>query len=166
MTIIRPARADEAEAIVDAHAAAWDATLGGLIGRQLDDLAPRSERVARMRAGLAAPPEDAAVLVAESEGAIAGMGVVRDLGDGSGEVRDLYVVPDAWGTGVASTLLHALAEWLTQRGASRASLWVAADNARARRFYEREGWRLADEERGSPLGPSEVRYDTQLGSIT
>lgn len=95
MSAIRPARADEAEAIVDAHAAAWDATLGALIGRRLEDLAPRPERVARMRAGLAAPPDDAAVLVAEAGGAITGMGVVRDLGDGSGEVRDLYVVPDA-----------------------------------------------------------------------
>jgi GNAT superfamily N-acetyltransferase len=75
-------------------------------------------------------------------------------------------IPDAWGTGVASTLLHAMVEWLTQRGASSASLWVAADNARARRFYEREGWNLTDEERASPLGPTEVRYDTQLGSIT
>jgi GNAT superfamily N-acetyltransferase len=75
-------------------------------------------------------------------------------------------IPDAWGTGVASTLLHAMVEWLTQRGASSASLWVAADNARARRFYEREGWNLTDEERASPLGPIEVRYDTQLGSIT
>jgi GNAT superfamily N-acetyltransferase len=75
-------------------------------------------------------------------------------------------IPDAWGTGVASTLLHAMVEWLTQRRASSASPWVAADNARARRFYEREGWNLTDEERASLLGPTEVRYDTQLGSIT
>jgi GNAT superfamily N-acetyltransferase len=166
VTKVRPARADEAEAIVDAHESAWNATLGALIGHRLDELAPREERVTRMRDGLVAPPEDAAVLVTEGTTGITGMGVVRDLGGGVGEVRDLYVIPDGWGTGVASTLLHAMLEWLTQRGAASAGLWVAADNVRARRFYEREGWALSDEERTSPLGPIEVRYDTQLGSVT
>jgi GNAT superfamily N-acetyltransferase len=166
VTAVRPARAADAEAIVDAHEAAWDATLGVLIGLRLEDLAPREERVARMSAGLAASPDDAAVLVAEADRLITGMGVVRDIGGMSGEVRDLYVIPEAWGTGVASTLLHAMLEWLTQRGATSASLWVAVDNLRARRFYEREGWTLSQEERTSPLGPNEVRYETQTGNIT
>ena len=53
------------------------------------------------------------------------------------ELRAIYVDPTYWGTGVA-TALHRRAVACTQ-------LDVIAANARARRFYEREGWTLAGE---------------------
>lgn len=53
------------------------------------------------------------------------------------ELRALYVDPSHWGTGVA-TALH-------RRASACTSLEVIAANARARRFYEREGWTLAGE---------------------
>jgi RimJ/RimL family protein N-acetyltransferase len=31
--------------------------------------------------------------------------------------------------------------WFASEGYATAMLWVLADNPRARRFYEREGWR-------------------------
>jgi hypothetical protein len=43
-------------------------------------------------------------------------------------------------------------------GAAAASLWVVEANARARRFYEREGWVANGRSRETPLGPREVRY--------
>ena len=51
------------------------------------------------------------------------------------ELRALYVDPVHWGTPVATTL-H-------RRASACTSLEVIAANARARRFYEREGWTLA-----------------------
>lgn len=164
MTTIRAARLEEAAAVVAVHEEAWDATLGELVGRRLEQVASRAEREARMRQGLERLPEDAAVLVAERDGVIVGMGVVRDPAGEAGEVRDLYVAPAAWGSGVASALLHGLAGWLWDRGAGSAGLWVGADNARARRFYEREGWALDGEERISELGPTEVHYRRERGS--
>ena len=53
------------------------------------------------------------------------------------ELRAIYVDPTYWGTGVA-TALH-------RRAAACTQLDVIAANARARRFYEREGWTLAGE---------------------
>lgn len=53
------------------------------------------------------------------------------------ELRALYVDPRFWGTGIA-TALH-------RRAAACTQLEVIAANARARRFYEREGWTLAGE---------------------
>ena len=61
----------------------------------------------------------------------------------------LYVVPLAWGTGVAAALVAvSLAE---ARRAGRGSVWleVVEAQARARRFYEREGGRLDE-----PIPPS------------
>ena len=37
--------------------------------------------------------------------------------------------------------MAAAKDWFAQEGYATAMLWVLADNPRARRFYEREGWR-------------------------
>ena len=57
----------------------------------------------------------------------------------SGEVYSIYVRPDAWGTGSGWALMDAAVEWLAERW-QEAILWVAEENPRARRFYERYGW--------------------------
>ena len=49
------------------------------------------------------------------------------------ELHALYVDPDRWGTGVAAALHAAL-------DLTAATLVVLAGNARARRFYEKQGW--------------------------
>jgi GNAT superfamily N-acetyltransferase len=47
-------------------------------------------------------------------------------------------------------------------GAAEATLWVVEANARARRFYEREGWEPTGWTRETPLGPAELQYSLQL----
>jgi GNAT superfamily N-acetyltransferase len=152
-----PARAKDAEALVRAHEASWDASLAPLVGKTLGELAPRTERVERARATLAHPPQDACAWVAEREGAIVGMAIASDT-----ELRDLYVVPAAWGTGVGAELMGVALDWIAARGAPEALLWVGEANLRARRFYEREGWAADGETRTSPLGPVELRYRRPL----
>ena len=56
------------------------------------------------------------------------------------ELRALYVVPGARGTGIAQALMAATLEAMRGEGHGESSLWVGTDNVRARRFYEREGW--------------------------
>lgn len=57
------------------------------------------------------------------------------------ELRQLYLLPEARGTGVAQALMDwALAE-ARDRGAQDVYLTVWIDNHRARRFYERYGFR-------------------------
>lgn len=59
------------------------------------------------------------------------------------EVVMLYVDPNAWGTRVARELLAAGLRWAAGRGHPEVRLRVVEDHRRARRFYEREGWRAA-----------------------
>jgi GNAT superfamily N-acetyltransferase len=69
-----------------------------------------------------------------------------------GHVEALYVVPEAWGTGLADELyaaIHAVA-------GSPATLWVLEENARGRRFWERRGWRPTGERDES--GRPELQY--------
>ena len=78
------------------------------------------------------------------------------------ELAALYVVPGAWGSGTTRMLLGAVLTAMRERGAEDGFLWVGEANARARRFYEREGWAADGETRVSPVGPRELRYALEL----
>ena len=66
--------------------------------------------------------------------------------------RSLFVAESHWGTGVARELHAAAVDAMDGRSAR---LFTPARQARARRFYEREGWTLVadldDEHFGMPL---------------
>lgn len=55
-------------------------------------------------------------------------------------LNPLYVVAERQGTGVAQRLVDAVVGAATARGVIQIELFVAADNARAIRFYERNGF--------------------------
>jgi ribosomal protein S18 acetylase RimI-like enzyme len=57
-----------------------------------------------------------------------------------GELYAIYVTPAWWSTGAGRALLEAALTALDAGGYPRVVLWVLADNARARRFYERAGF--------------------------
>jgi GNAT superfamily N-acetyltransferase len=96
-----------------------------------------------MRRVWADPGRTEQVLVAEREGRVVGFtvhGPDRDGAAGTGELVALNVHPEVFGTGVATLLLGAAQQELRRAGFARAVLWVVPANARARRFYAREGW--------------------------
>jgi RimJ/RimL family protein N-acetyltransferase len=89
------------------------------------------------------------VLVVERDDAVVGVAGIE------GEwLHGFYVVPTSWGSGVADELHAAVVE----RGVRR--LWCLEDNRRARRFYEKRGWRLNGETRvvEYPPHPLDVGY--------
>jgi GNAT superfamily N-acetyltransferase len=151
--VVRPVVLEDAEAFVTAYERAWDATLAPIAGRRLGELSPFDERVAGFRTTFAEPPPGAGVWVAERDREIVGVAV--RVGS---ELRALYVVPEAWGTGVAGALMDVALDAMRADGADEATLWVGESNARARRYYEREGWEPTGETKESPLGPPELRY--------
>jgi GNAT superfamily N-acetyltransferase len=65
-------------------------------------------------------------------------------GDGPGPTAylwQLFVRPAFWGTGVAGLLHESFLARAAQAGYRRARLATPAPHTRARRFYERRGWR-------------------------
>jgi ribosomal protein S18 acetylase RimI-like enzyme len=68
-----------------------------------------------------------------------------------GVVEDLYVRPGARGEGVGSALLAAAESALAAAGADVVVLEVLADNAAARRFYDRQGYRAHRVELEKPV---------------
>ncbi|MEM9854482.1 MAG: GNAT family N-acetyltransferase [Pseudomonadota bacterium] len=57
------------------------------------------------------------------------------------EIGAFFVSPAAQGGGAARVLLTSMAHAAKQRGIWQLELYVADDNARARRFYEKQGFR-------------------------
>ncbi|HVX45620.1 MAG TPA: GNAT family N-acetyltransferase [Mycobacteriales bacterium] len=112
------------------------------------------------------PHAGARTLVAiDTSGRIAGVSMIGLARDDdmrqAGELWMIYVHPSAWGTGLAAVLHNRSLQYLGHWHYEEAMLWVAAGNARARRFYQRHGWYIdgdpkVDDMRGFAL--SEVRY--------
>lgn len=78
---------------------------------------------------------------------------------GSAHLWQLVVDRNRWGSGLASALLSAALADARARGLHRVVLWTPRDHARARRFYEREGFAATGVGRFDPeLGLGLVEY--------
>ncbi len=100
-----------------------------------------------LREQLYAPRVDRVLLVAEFTAADAkGMIMVSTRIDyftqqPIAHIEDLSVAADAERQGIASALMSATEEWARARGMTRMGLTVWESNARARRFYDINGYR-------------------------
>ena len=131
MTVeLRAARDGDAEAVGTIWAAAWR---DGHLGHVPDELvAVRTQETFLSRAA----ERVADTTVAEVDGVVAGFIMVdRD------EVEQVFVDARHRGSGVAAALLDEAERQVAAGGHARAWLAVVEGNARARRFYERAGWR-------------------------
>jgi GNAT superfamily N-acetyltransferase len=68
-------------------------------------------------------------------------GALRRLDRDSAEIKRMFVVPAARGSGVATALLHALEAAAADRGWTTLRLETGTAQPDAIRFYEREGYR-------------------------
>ncbi len=90
--------------------------------------------------------------VAEESGEIVGFTYVGPSEtDGAAELYAIHVEPGHVGTGLGRQLMANALEQLADSGEPRAVLWVLEDNVRARRFYERGGWRPDGATRVEPI---------------
>ncbi len=78
-------------------------------------------------------------LAEDDDGAVIGVAILSD-----DELYALYVHPDWWGSGAGQLLIDEVHRALTET-TDEAQLTVLVTNARARRFYERNGWELRAE---------------------
>lgn len=129
---LRPARADDMARVADVWHRAWHVAHAGNV--------PDGLTAARTLAAFHArtPPRVADTTVAEVDGRVVGFVMVdRD------EVEQVFVDPAQHGAGVGAPLLAEGERRVAEAGYGEAWLAVVVGNARARRFYEKHGWRDA-----------------------
>jgi GNAT superfamily N-acetyltransferase len=154
--LIREARPDEAEVLAAIQEEASVAALADIFPPDRYPFPVDAVRE-RWRDALADP--ELTVLVAERNGAPAGVAGCRaEWLDG------LYVLPASWGEGVGRKLHDQALNQLRATGSARCHLWVLEHNDRARRFYERLGWRENGDTRVVPFPPNpiDVGYSISL----
>src|SRR4051794_8795634 len=88
----------------------------------------------------------------------------RERVPGRAHLWTLFVARSWWGTGLAADLLAWSVDGMRDSGYTDAQLWTPRDHARARAFYEREGWRPTQRAEYSPeLGLDLILYERRLG---
>lgn len=133
---VRRARPEDAEAAALAHTLASEEAYRDSAPPDRGGLA---RRTAAWRESLANPQIEGYLAI--DAGRVVGVlniGAFRDEPD-IGAVRVLYVMPEWWGTGAGQQLMDVAHSELAERF-DQAQLTVLTANARARRFYERNGW--------------------------
>lgn len=153
---IRLAWADEAELLFEIQKAASLTGLGHIFPADRHPYPDEAVR-ANWEAVVAGPA--ATALVAEDDGRVVGVAAIE-----ADWLNGFYVRPESWGTAVAPALHDAALDAIRRTGAASARLWVLEANTRARRFYERRGWRENGTTRVVPYPPQplDVGYSRAL----
>lgn len=165
---IRPAVVSDALEIARVQVESWRWAYPGLLPQSyLDALSP--ERRARSWTELLQASDLRMITwVAVDDDGYCGLvsaGPVRSDSGTTGEVYSLYVSERVASTGVGHLLLAYTTAQLKAMMFGQAVLWVLEQNARARLFYEREGWKQEGMPRQEPIARttvSVVRYQRKL----
>jgi GNAT superfamily N-acetyltransferase len=156
---LRPATAEDAEAMSETTAIGFDGyrDFAGP-GWWPPDVRAVLE-LARMRARLEAPTTWA--MIAEDGARVAGhIGFFPQPGTpGSAHLWQLFLRPPWWGTGLAAELLRSALDAAILQGYRRMRFYTPREQARARAFYEREGFSATGwEGYEEPIGLVLVEY--------
>lgn len=145
---VRAAELADVLTIARIHTLSWQQAYAGYVPSEyLNGLTPEG-KVPQWEAVL--ERDDTEVFIAESSGRALGFASVGPSPDEDAEPGDrtlytMYLDPEAWGLGVAKELMHAVDDTVT--GGVSLTLWVFDKNARARKFYERHGFKFDNVEK-------------------
>jgi GNAT superfamily N-acetyltransferase len=130
----------------DPSATAMVAAMEGWVTENFGPTTPN--RTSTVTPGEMVPPDGVFVLVEVDGRPVAGGGV-RRLGDGVGEIKRMFVVPEARGRGFGARLLEALEAAAADLGYRRLRLDTAQSMTTAVAMYRRAGYRQIPDYNGN-----------------
>lgn len=142
---LRPATPADADAIAAISVRTWHHAYADIAHPQTLAERDLESQTARWQTRLSS--REIETVVAQTGGstigyATTGPGDDPDSAEHTGSLLALYVDPSAQGAGHGTRLLDDAVRRLRLAGYREATLWVFAEYDRARRLYERHGWRL------------------------
>ena len=174
MLLARPATLADAAGLARVQVHGWQTAYRGIFPNELLDGFTIEKRISVFAERLGNPdrPEDREWLC-ERGGEIIGWGCWMPSRDDDAdpsivaEVTAVYVHPSAWRLGVGTLLMDHIHTHISGLGRyGETTLWVLEENPRARRFYERHGYRTDGTRKAQPKFPEiiEVRYRRPIGA--
>lgn len=157
MTLVRPATLDDVPAITQVHISSWMTSYRGMVPDSFLDAMPASapQRQERWAEWIANPQAGSYFLAAEHpQDGVVGFssgGAYRDNENAqlprayAGEVYTLYLLETHKRQGIGRALMQGAFEALVAANLTSMILWVLAENAAARQFYESLGGELVIE---------------------
>ncbi|MFF4019052.1 GNAT family N-acetyltransferase [Streptomyces sp. NPDC001843] len=163
---LRPMTLADCDRVSEIRIGGWRTAYRGLMPQSYLDALSVAEDAARRRARFGQGDGRHVNLVAERDGEVLGwaaLGPYRegDTYTGDGELYAIYVDSRHSGTGIGRALLQESLRRCVAAGHPRMFLWVLKENAPARRFYERAGFRADGAEEPfqvDGVAVPEVRY--------
>ena len=147
---IRPATADDAQAIARVRVDCWRTTYRGLIPDAYLDAMDVDASTALWDRVLSAAPNTASVFVADDDGEVVAFAAGNMLEEPrhalNAELSAAYVRRDRQRAGIGRRLVDAVARAQRAHGANGLIVWVIAGNKTARAFYENLGATLLVEQ--------------------
>ncbi|MFC9824304.1 GNAT family N-acetyltransferase [Streptomyces erythrochromogenes] len=172
MVRVREMEEADIEAVSAVRVRGWQAAYAGIVPQGHLDAMTVEDDADRRRQWFRHPGRESGDLVAVGDRGPVGWvcfgpsrGEVSGVTGRVGEVYALYVAPDLIGTGIGRGLLTEAHAAMTGRGFETSALWVLQDNLRARRFYERAGYRAdgaTQDDVYDDVTLSELRYRRAL----
>ena len=134
---IRQAKAEDATSVAQVHAMSWNHAYRGLIPhKSLRTMINRRDITWWSRI----IQRSAAILVIDVGGKIVGYATLgrnrTEKLKASGEIYELYVLPEYQGIGLGTKLFNAARSMLKNHGLTSFVVWALEDNSNALRFYE------------------------------
>lgn len=142
---IRLATVDDAQAIAEAHVAAWQAAYAGLMPQTVLDALSLERRLKSWQRTLSAPSRFITAVATDSSADVVGFalyGQERDdvgINQSAGELFAINLQPQAWRCGFGRQLCDWVQTYSRDQQWQSLALWVLCENLRARAFYESLG---------------------------
>ncbi len=146
--LIRKAKNDDIEQIVDINIKDWKKVYKGIIDNAILDNLDRNKKVEKWRKNY----NIGNVIVAEEDGIILGYcryddNAVYTNNDIDSEINALYVDYDKLGNGIGRKLVEYVMNDLKNKQKNKMVIWCLEKNQNARKFYEKMGGKLINDEK-------------------
>jgi putative acetyltransferase len=111
-----------------------------------------------------AQPDLTLFVARDAKGCVLGMGALRRHANEIGEVKRMFVKPEARGLGVGGAILERIEALARQQGLSRVVLETGSNFDAAKRVYERSGFAACEPVLDYPPSPWTAFYAKSLGA--
>ncbi|GFZ33268.1 N-acetyltransferase [Clostridium zeae] len=167
MIRIRYAEINDAKILGEIHSRSWKIAYKGIVPDEvLENITAEKREKYFEKALTNRQEEDAIILKDDVAAGFICIGRCRDTDkdDACGEIWGIYLLPEHWSIGIGSELIKWGLNELKKRNYKRVTLWVLEENIRARKFYEKIGFRHDGTVKEITIGKKldEYRYEMAI----